>query len=437
VYELLALLGLVVIGGVLAGAEMAIVTVRRGRLEAAADKGSARARAALLLRRNPERFLATVQIGITMIGAMAGAYGGESLARPLESWLRNLGCGDASPQVAFGAVMALVTYLSVVFGELVPKSLALRFADRYALLIARPMLLLGWLGRPVAWLLSASSNLVLRLFGDRTNFVEGKLGREDLQHLVAEASEAGGIDERTGQLVARALEFTQLRVADVMVPRRFVQAVPQHADEATLRAAMLDQGHRRVPVYAESIDHVVGYVLREDVLAKLWERQPLRTADLLREPFFVPTSMAAERALRELQQRRVHLAIVVEEHGGTAGLVTLEDLVEELVGEIFHERDAAPPRPIVREAVGVWRVLGSVPPRDLWHELRIDLEAPGEERTLSGLLVALAGDRVPAVGEHFQPAAGVDIEVVEASPRRVRAVRLRLAADPPTKVASS
>ncbi|MBL8754991.1 MAG: HlyC/CorC family transporter [Planctomycetes bacterium] len=436
-FELLALLGLVAIGGVLAGAEMAIVTARRGRLESAADGGSARARAALHLRRNPERFLATVQIGITLVGAVAGAYGGESLAKPLEPWLRDLGCGDAAPKIAFGAVMALVTYLSVVFGELVPKSLALRFADRYALLIARPMVLLGWVGRPVAWLLAVSSNLVLRLFGDRTNFVEGKLGREDLQHLVEEASEAGGIDERTGQLVARALEFTQLRVADVMVPRRFVQAVPQTADEASLRTAMLDQGHRRVPVYAESIDHVVGYVLREDVLAKLWDKQPLRLAELVREPFFVPEAMAAERALRELQHRRVHLAVVVEEHGGTAGLVTLEDLVEELVGEIFHERDASPPRPIVREAAGVWRVLGSVAPRDLWHELRVEIPAPGEERTLSGLIVALAGDRVPGVGEHFRPAPHIDIEVIEASPRRVRAVRLRLVADPLPKADES
>lgn len=429
--ELLAVLGLVAIGGVLAGAEMAIVTARRGRLEQAADAGSVRARAALRLRRNPERFLATVQIGITLVGAIAGAYGGSSLARQIEPLLRDLGCGDTAPEIAFALVVALVTYLSVVFGELVPKSLALRFADRYALLIARPMVLLGWIGRPIVWLLSASSNLVLRVFGDRTNFVEAKLGREDLQHLVEEASEAGGIDERTGQLVTRALEFTQMRVADVMVPRRFVQAVAVDADEAALRVVMLDQGHRRVPVFEGSIDHVVGYVLREDVLLRLWNGQPLTIRELQREPFFVPESMAAERTLRELQQRRLQLAIVVEEHGGIAGIVTLEDLIEELVGEIFHEHDSAPPRPIQREAPGVWRVLGSVSPRELWRELKVDLEAPGEERTLSGMLVSLAGDRVPAVGERFQPAEGIDIEVIEASPRRVRAVRLRLRAEPP------
>lgn len=434
--ELLLILGLVAASGVLAGAEMAVVTARRGRLEQAAEEGSTRARAALLLRRNPERFLATVQVGITLVSAIAGAYGGATLAHQMEPWLRDLGCGDLAAELAFGIVVALVTYLSVVFGELVPKSLALRFADRYALAIARPMIVLGWIGRPIVWLLSTSSNLVLRLFGDRTNFVEGKLTREDLEHLVAEASTGGGIDEHTGHLVARALEFNQLRVADVMVPRRFVQAIAIDDDVTKLRAAMLDRGHRRVPVYRDSVDHVVGYVLREDVLARLWNQQPLHVPELVREPFFVPDTMAADRALRELQQRRLHLAIVVEEHGGTAGLVTLEDLVEELVGEIFHEHDIAPPRPIQREAAGVHRVLGSVTPRELWRELQLEL--PGESeggRTLSGILVTMAGDRVPTVGERFRLAPTCEAEVVEASPRRVRVLRLRTV-DPKTKTPS-
>ena len=422
--ELLALMALVLLGGVLAGTEMALVTARRGRLEEAASAGSARARAALQLRRDPERFLATVQVGITLVGAFAAAYGGKTLAARLEPWLVQVGFGDSAGEIALALVVALVTYLSVVFGELVPKSLALRFADRYALVVARPMLVLGWLGRPVVWLLAASSNLVLRLFGDRTNFIEGRLTREDLEHLVEEASTAGSIDVSTGRLVARALDFSQLQVADVMVPRRFVHAVPEDADEASLRAAMLGKGHRRVPVYRGSIDHVTGYVLREDVLACLWEGKPLDLQALRREPFFLPESMRADRALRELQDRRLHLAIVVEEHGGAAGLITLEDLVEELVGEIFHEHDALPAQPIQPEGPGVTRVLGSVTLRDIWHELKLELPERGEARTVGGLAVALAGERVPAAGERFAAAPGITLEVVEASPRRVRVVRL-------------
>jgi putative hemolysin len=429
VFELLLLLALVVLGGVLAGTEMAIITARRGRLEEAAGGGSTRARAALHLRKNPERFLATVQVGITLVGAFAGAYGGKELAeKHVEPWLAGVGFGaDAAGTISLALVVALLTYLQVVFGELVPKSLALRYADRYALAVARPMLLLGWLGRPLIWLFATSSNLVLRLFGDRTNFVEGKLTREDLEHVVEEASTAGSIDVSTGRLVARALDFAQLRVADVMVPRRFVQSVPEDADEATLRAAMLGKGHRRVPVHRGSIDQISGYVLREDVLACLWDGKPLDVAALRREPFFLPETMPADRALRELQDRRLHLAIVVEEHGGTAGLITLEDLVEELVGEIFHEHDALPAQPIVREGTGTARVLGSVTLRDVWHELKIDLPERGDARTVGGLAVALAGERVPVAGERFAVAPGLELEVVEASVRRVRVVRLHVA----------
>lgn len=422
--ELLILFGLVLAGGVLAGAEMAIVTARRGRLEQLAEDGSARARAALRLRRHPERFLASVQVGITLVGAVAGAFGGSAFAHQLEPLCRWAGCGDASPEVAFALVVAAVTFLSVVFGELIPKSLALRFADRYALAIARPMELFGHLARPVVWLLAATSNLVLRAFGDRTNFVEGRLSREDLTHLVEEAAEGGGIDVGTGDLVTRALEFQSLRVRDVMVPRRFVKALREDAAPAELHAVMVTAGHRRVPLFADTVDHVTGYVLREDVLAKLWAGEPVHLASLRREPFIVPDVMPAPIVLRELQRRRLQLAIVVDEHGTTAGIVTIEDLVEELVGEIFHEHDAAPVLPVRREATGAWVLLGTVPLREVARSTGIELPELGEGRSVGGLLIALAGDRVPVAGERFPIDDGHELEVVEASVRRVRVVRL-------------
>lgn len=422
--ELLIVFLLVLAGGVLAGAEMAVVTARRGRLQLLAERGSLRARSALYLRSNPERFLASVQVGITLLGAIAGAFGGASFSKQVEPIVRRLGCGDASPEVAFAVVVVAVTYLSVVFGELVPKSLALRFADRYAIAVARPMVVLGWLARPVVWLLTVSSNLVLRLFGDRTNFVEAKLTREDLEHLLEEASTGGGLDVGTSDLMERALDFTRLRVGDVMVQRRDMRAVPVQAGAQQLREAMLDAGHRRVPVYEGSIDNVVGYVLREDVLACLWDGREPKASELRRDPYFVPEVMPAERALRELQQRRLHLAIVVEEHGGTAGLVTVEDLVEELVGEIFHERDKLPPKPILREAEGRWLLQGTVTLRDVWRELDVELPEAGSARTVGGLLVSLAGERVPTAGERFPVGDAHELEVVEASQRRVRVARL-------------
>jgi putative hemolysin len=428
VIDLLILMLLVLAGGVLAGAEMALVTARRGRLEQQAEAGSHRARAALRLRRHPEHFLASIQVGITLLGAIAAAFGGASLAGQLENVLHDAGFGDAAENVAFVAVVGGITYLSVVFGELVPKSLALRFADNYAVFIARPMVVLGWIVRPIAWLLTASSNAVLRLFGDRTNFVEGRLSREDLEHLVEEASTQGGIDASTGRLMSRAIEFSQLRVQDIMVPRRFVVSVPHDAGAGELRRAMLDQGHRRVPVHEESVDRIVGYVLREDVLACLWNGEPIAIGTLRREPYFVPGVMPAERALRELQARQLHLAVVVDEHGVTAGLITLEDLIEELVGEIFHEDDAQT-KPIQREGPRTWKLQGGVALRDVWRELQIELPERGEGRTIAGLMVAAAGDRVPTAGERLPLAPGVIGEVVEASARRVRVVRLHVSKD--------
>jgi putative hemolysin len=424
--ELLILLALVLAGGVLAGAEIAVVTARRARLLLLAEAGSHRAKAALHLRENPERFLASVQVGITLLGAIAAAFGGTALARRVEPLCRDLGCGDAAPEVAFAVVVVFVTWVSVVFGELVPKSIALRLAERYALLVARPMLLLGQIARPAVWLLTASSNLVLRPFHDRTNFVEAKLTREDLEHMVEEAATVGDLDVPTRRLMSRALEFTTLRVDDVMVHRRNIMAVPEDATMAQLREVLLEHGHHRAPVYRGTIDEVTGYVLRDDVLACLWDGREPKLAELRREPYFVPTVMPAERALRELQTRRLHLAIVVEEHGGTAGLVTLEDLLEELVGEIFNERDRAVPPPIQREPAGTFLLLGIVPLRDVWRELRIELPERGEERTVGGLLVTLAEGRVPAAGERFE-IGGMTLEVVEASARRVRVARLHTA----------
>lgn len=417
---------LVVLNGILAGSEMAVVTARKGRLEALADEGHRAAQRVLKLRVNPERFLAAVQVGITLVGAIAGAFGGSQLADPLAIWLADVGFGAASPQIALALVVILITYLSVVFGELVPKSLALRVAERFALVTAAPLTFLTWIARPLVWLLTSSSNLVLRAFGDHTNFLESKLTREDLEMMLVEARSEGHLDEPTGTLLSRALEFTELRIRDVMVHRREVVTLNVSATVDEIRKAVLDQGHRRVPVIDGTIDTVVGYLLRDDVMACLWDHKPVEMKALVRSPFFLSDLTTAERALRELQSRKLHLAIVVDENGGVAGIVTLEDLVEELVGEIFHERDKPTPQKHVQEKPGVWLVQGTVELRELERLLDIELPDTGEARTLGGLCVALAEDHIPPQGSSFALVEGVRLEVVEATARRVRQVRVTL-----------
>jgi putative hemolysin len=241
------LLLLIVLNGLLSGAEIALVSSRQSRLRALAEGGSRSAQAALALRAVPERFLATVQVGITLIGAVAGAFGGSELSVSLAGVFRRVPwLTESAEELAFVTVVAGITYLSVVFGELVPKSLALRSAERYALFAARPMRTLSWLGRPFVWLFATSSNLVLKLFHDHTSFLESKLSRDDLEALVHEARSAGAVDTSTSVLMARALEFASLRVDEVMVHRRAVVAVPKTASDGDLRAAMVIEGHRRI-----------------------------------------------------------------------------------------------------------------------------------------------------------------------------------------------
>lgn len=422
--EFAILLGLILLNGVFAGAEIALVSVRPTRLEELAAAGSSRAAAALRLKRDPERLLATVQVAITLVAAGAAAFGGAAFADDLEPIIARIEpLATAAPEIALVLVVGLVAYLSLVLGELVPKSLALRGAVTYALITARPIELLAMLARPAVWVLMRSSNSVLRLFGDTTSFVEGRISREELSAIVDDATERAGVDPEAGEIASRALDLSELTAHDVMVHRRLVVALPETADVEALRAALLDDGHRRVPIYGQSIDDVKGYVSWRDVLERLWSGVPIDVASLLRPCWFVPDSTSAMDLLREMQKRRAHMAIVVDEHGGTAGIVTLEDLLEELVGEIESEHDTGDDW-FVREANGTVLVQGTASIRDVNRALEIELEEPDDVTTLSGLCVRLAGGRLPKPGEVLD-AGAVKLEAVEVSTRRVRSVRIR------------
>jgi putative hemolysin len=410
--------------GVFAGAEIAIISIRKTRLAQLVEEGRSSARAAKRLRDEPERFLATVQVGITIVGATAAAFGGAALAARLAPLLaRTSPLARYAEPIAVAIVVALVSYLSLVLGELVPKSLALRASERYALLVARPLLALSWLARPIVWLLTQSSNLVLRPFGDRTTFTEARLSVEEIEQLVDEAGKAGALDGPTAEIASRALAFRDLTAGDVMVPRSRVVALPRDASQEELKRLLLEEGHSRMPVFDGTLDDLVGYVLAKDLAAMAWERQLIVLADLLRPVHYVPASARAVQVLREMQRRRTQLAVVVDEHGGVAGLVTLEDLVEELVGEIVGEQEQ-PEALFHREPGGTTLVRGDAPIREVNRAL--DLELPEGEgyTTLAGLCIALAGS-VPERGARLRAPDGTEVEVVDASPRVVRLARLR------------
>lgn len=432
--EAIVIVLLVLTNGFFAGAEIALVSVRKTRVAELAESGSGAARAVMRLRAEPERFLATVQIGITVVGAAAAAYGGASIAVQLQPLLARIPfiAGHAD-DVALAAVIAAVSYLSIVLGELVPKSLALRSAERYALVVGRVLLLLSWLGRPIVWFLTASSNLVLRPFGDKTTFTEARHSADELQQLVEEAMHAGTLDSKAGEIASRALELPHLTAAEVMVPRRQVVCLKRHSSPEEVRRVLLEHTHSRMPVMEGASDRVAGYISVKDLLAFAWDQRLIALEDVLRPAHFVPAATPAGELIERMQARHNPFAVVVDEHGGMLGIVTLEDLLEEVVGDIFSEHAAPSPRLITTEPDGSALVAGTTPLRDVNRALGLELPETGEFNTVAGLCLKLAG-RIPSRGERFT-AGRVSIEVVDASVRRIRSVRLRAHSTAPNEAA--
>ncbi|MFZ5442297.1 MAG: hemolysin family protein [Myxococcota bacterium] len=426
--ELLVILALVLANGVLAGAEIAVIAMRPGRLKELAAEGRRAAQAALELREKPERFFATVQVGITVVGATASAFGGATLADDLALVLARVEpLAPIATQLSLALVVTLVSYLSLVLGELVPKSLAMKGAETYTLIIARPLLGLARVFRPLIWFLTASSNVVLRPFKDRTSFTEARLSPDELAELVSEATSAGTLDRSAGEIATRALALPTLVASDVMVPRTEVVALRRGMSPQEVRRVLLEHTHSRFPVVAGDLDHVVGYVSTKDIITLAWEEQLFVLEDLLRPVFFVPPGKRVVELLAELRERHLPFCVVVDEHGGMAGIVTLEDVLEELVGEIFSEHARTTPPLFTREADGSVLVQGTTALRDVNRELGLKLPE-GEWVTVAGLCLSLAR-RIPKRGERFDAGDGVTLEVVDASPRRVRLVRVRATPD--------
>lgn len=412
---------LVVVNGVFAGAEIAIVGVDRLRLRQLVEQGDRSAKVVEKLRTNPERFLATVQVAITLAGAAAAAFGGATFAKDLEPWLRPY-VGSHSEGAAVVLVVGLVSYLSLVFGELVPKSLALRHAEGYARLTAPALNWIAIAATPVVWLLTKSSNLLLGPTGDRTNFTEGRLSPAELRGLVEEATETGELDKRVADIASRALGFAKLTVAHMMVPRTRVVGIARGADMEEIRRIVLEHPHSRLPVYQDNIDTVVGYVLYKDLLPLAWEGRLIVLEDLIRPPLFVAKTLSAIELLEDMREGHQHLAVVLDDHGGTSGIVTLDDLVEELTGELLNELQDDAPRSIAPQADGTVVVRGDTPLHELNHQLAVHLAGDGQT-TIGGLLQLLAGG-VPAEGTEVKASDGTSLRVEHASARTVDLVRI-------------
>lgn len=417
--EILIVLAFLIGNGLFAGAEIAVLSVRATRLREFIRRRDKNALAIKTLRDNPERFLATVQIAITLFGTAASVYGGAYIEPLIADRLHDIGLGHKTSLVL---VIIMIVYIELVVGELVPKSLALRYSDRYSFLVARPLVVMSNVFRPIVWLLTACSNLVLRFFSDKTTFTEARLSKDELQQLVEEAAKTGSVDPRASEIASRALGFGEVTVAEVMVPRGRVVALNRADPPEKVQEAILEQGHSRMPVYDGTIDNIVGYIVARDVLALAWQKGLVVLEDILRPPHKVPESTRALDLLREMQRRRTQMAVVVDENGGLSGLVTTEDLIEELVGDIMSEDDV-PEQFFTREPEGTILVQGWASVRKVNRDLHLDLPVGKDRTTIAGLCMSLA-QAIPQAGERLTTDNGTVLEVVESSPRRVRRVRI-------------
>ena len=413
------ILFLIAINAVFALSEMAVVASRSARLQHLEEEGHSGAAAAAALHREPSRFLSTIQIGITAVGVLAGAVGEETLAEPLKAWLAGWpALAPHAAPIAFTATIVLITYLSVVLGELVPKRLALLAPERVALVVAAPMRLLQKAATPFVWLLSRSSDAVLALVPARTDR-EPPVTDEEIAVLMEQGAEAGVFHASEQAYVSNVLRLDERRVTSIMTPRQQFCVVDLDDDEATVRAAVAAATHTRIVVCRGGTDNVLGIVAVTDLLADALAGRPLDVASRVREPLRVPETVTTTALIETFRREGSQLALVMNEYGEVEGLVTDSDFLGAIVGEIGEE--GAPPSPaIVSREDGTWLVEGGLPIEDLQDALELG-ELPGqgehEYTTVAGFVLYRLG-RIPQPADHFQW-EGWRFEVVDMDGRRV------------------
>jgi len=415
-FELLLILLLIVCNGVFAMSEIAVVSSRTTRLQQRAAEGDAGARRALELAEHPTRFLSTVQIGITLVGVFAGAYGGARIAGYFDAYLERFPAIAAySEEIALALVVAGITFLSLVVGELVPKRIALNHPERIASRVAGPMHVISVLATPFVKVLSVSTDFLLRLLGARKPD-EPPITEEEVSALIDVGTEAGVFEEEEHDLVERVFWLADQRASSLMTPRHRIAWLDVRDPPEIHRQELIQHRHSHFLVCDGDVDHVLGMVTVKDLLAAVLEGRELDLRAVLCKPLFVPASLRALRLLEMFRESGVHVAVVIDEYGGVDGLLTLDDVLTELAGDLASHTDHR----VVQREDGSWLVDASLTMEEFWEDLGLE-ERRGQERrdynTVAGLVVTKLG-RIPQSGNTFE-AYGLRFEVVDMDGQRV------------------
>lgn len=401
--ELIVIAILIVLNGFFACSEFAIISIRKSRVAQLVSGGNERAKIVEELQKDPHRLLAIVQIGMTVVGSTASAIGGIIAVEHLKPVLRALPyemVRNAAEPIAVTILVAIVSYLILIFGELVPKTIGLRYADSMALRVAMPINYLARMGVVVVSFLTLSSKAVLKLLGVKR---EGQafITREEVQHIIAEGHETGVFSATEQEYIKNIFDFTHTNVREVMVPRTRMAALDLDLSREEMLRFILEHEYSRYPVFRGSIEEVSGFIHGKDFLGRIVTEPHFDIMTIVRPPIFVPEGKKVNDLLKEMQRKRSHMALVVDEYGGISGLVTTEDLLEELVGEIEDEHDAGEPRRVQRLADGSLIVDAFLSIADLEDLIGIKLGEDLPYDTLAGLILHQLG-RFPEQGERLE-----------------------------------
>ncbi len=419
--EILIILLLVFINGIFAMAEIAIISGRKARLQQLANEGNTSAQTALGLANSPGDFLSTIQVGITLVGVLAGAFGGATIAVKLAPFISTIpALAPYGEAVAFGLVVLVITYLTIIIGELVPKRIALNNAEKIAMTVASPMRLISILAMPVVRMLSISTDAVLWVLRVKPS-TEPTVTEEEIKILVDQGTKAGVFEEAESDMVESVFRLGERRISAMMIPRTDVTALFTDDTVEEIGQKITQSGHSSYPVCEGSLDDVTGVVYAKDLLNLYLANKPLDIKSSLKEPLFFYESMPALKALELFKKSGKHMALIIDEYGGLQGLVTIDDIMESVVGEIAENES---PQVIQRED-GSWLVDGMLPIDEFKNIFDIDRlpeEDTGTFQTIGGFVMSNM-HRIPSVGSRFT-VGDFTYEVVDMDGMRVDKILL-------------
>lgn len=426
--HLAAIFVLILANGFFALSEFSIIASRRSRLEQKMAQGKRGAATAARLHKHPDKFLATIQVGITLVGTMAGVFGGATVVDEVSELLRRSPLDfvvSAAIPIAVALVAIVITITSVVLGELVPKYLALSNPEFYARQVARPINLFIKLTSFFSNLLSNAAHLIISILGVKHETGRAAVTEEEINLMIFEGKEKGIFDETEERLVKSVFDFADMTVRRAMTPRTEVVGIESNADPKQVLDIIINDGYSRYPIYEKTIDNIVGIVYTKDIIFHKLSPELIIIKDLIRKPLFVPDSMPLSKLLSVFQKKKQHLAVVLDEFGGTAGIITLEDLLEELVGDIQDEYDTDP-IPLVKHSETTAFAAGTVWPGEINDVMKCRLPEDKAE-TLAGLVFDHLG-RLPGKNERVTIADMV-ITVLEQDENRLVRLKLEKIAD--------